>query len=105
MRLFFLAGKSDGRILRKVVAVCCAQLMLCYCYSYFGKQTTPKVINNFYDEVASKSPLPIVIYNFPAVCNGVDLDSEVMIGLARKHKNIGTLKRYVISRLLAVNIC
>lgn len=28
--------------------------------SYFGKQTTPKVILNFYDEVASKSLLPIV---------------------------------------------
>lgn len=28
--------------------------------SYFGKQTTPKVVNNFYDEIASKSPLPIV---------------------------------------------
>lgn len=34
-------------------------LMILYC-SYFGKQTTPKVINNFFDEVASKSPLPIV---------------------------------------------
>ncbi|CZT16999.1 probable Putative 4-hydroxy-2-oxoglutarate aldolase, mitochondrial [Ramularia collo-cygni] len=56
--------------------------------SYFGKQTTPKVVSGFYEEIASKSPLPIVIYNFPAVCNGVDLDSEVMIDLARKHKNI-----------------
>lgn len=26
-----------------------------------------KVIENFYDEVAEKSPLPIVIYNFPGV--------------------------------------
>jgi 4-hydroxy-2-oxoglutarate aldolase len=56
--------------------------------AYFGKQTTGKVIMNFYDEVAEKSPLPIVIYNFPGVCNGVDIDSDAMTALAQKHKNI-----------------
>ena len=30
--------------------------------AYFGKQTSPKVIMNFYEEVAAKSPLPILIY-------------------------------------------
>lgn len=60
--------------------------------AYFGKQTTPKVINTFYSEVAEKSPLPIVIYNFPAVCNGIDIDSDVMVDLARKFpgKIVGT---------------
>lgn len=56
--------------------------------AYFGKQTTAKVITNFYDEVAEKSPLPIVIYNFPGVCNGIDIDSDVMTDLAKRHKNI-----------------
>ncbi|QGI69984.1 hypothetical protein CEK27_002313 [Fusarium fujikuroi] len=37
--------------------------------AYFGKQTTPEVINNFFDDVAKSSQLPIVIYNFPVVCN------------------------------------
>lgn len=54
--------------------------------AYFGKQTTAKVITNFYDEIAQKSPLPIVIYNFPGVCNGVDIDSDVMTDLAKRHK-------------------
>ncbi|KAK4634642.1 Putative 4-hydroxy-2-oxoglutarate aldolase, mitochondrial [Fulvia fulva] len=60
--------------------------------AYFGKQTTPKVINTFYSEVAEKSPLPIVIYNFPAVCNGIDIDSDVMVDLAKKYpgKIVGT---------------
>ena len=35
--------------------------------AYFGKQTSNKVIMNFYEEIAEKSPLPIVIYNFPGV--------------------------------------
>jgi 4-hydroxy-2-oxoglutarate aldolase len=60
--------------------------------AYFGKQTNPSVIMRFYDEVTEKSPLPIVIYNFPAVCNGVDLDSETITALARKHSNIVGVK-------------
>ncbi|KAJ9631766.1 hypothetical protein H2203_000166 [Taxawa tesnikishii (nom. ined.)] len=60
--------------------------------AYFGKATTTKVIENFYDEVAEKSPLPIVIYNFPGVCNGVDLDSDIMTALAKKHSNIVGVK-------------
>jgi len=52
--------------------------------SYFGKATTPGVIERFYDDVASKSQLPIVIYNFPGVCNGVDLDSDLITRLAKR---------------------
>jgi len=60
--------------------------------AYFGKQTTPAVIDSFFDDVATRSPLPIVIYNFPAVCNGIDLDSATITSLARKHKNIVGVK-------------
>ncbi|PPJ59825.1 hypothetical protein CBER1_10637 [Cercospora berteroae] len=56
--------------------------------AYFGKQTTMKVVKDFYGEIAEKSPLPVVIYNFPGVCNGVDLDSETIAELAKKYKNI-----------------
>ncbi|KAF5660218.1 dihydrodipicolinate synthase [Fusarium heterosporum] len=60
--------------------------------AYFGKQTTPEVINNFFDDIASKSQLPIVIYNFPAVSNGIDLDSATIASLAKKHSNIVGVK-------------
>jgi 4-hydroxy-2-oxoglutarate aldolase len=53
--------------------------------AYFGKATTQKVIEGFYDDIASRSPLPIVIYNFPVVCNGVDIDSETITALAQRH--------------------
>lgn len=56
--------------------------------AYFGKQTTPAVISSFFDDVAAASPLPIVIYNFPAVCNGIDLDSATIARLAQKHSNV-----------------
>lgn len=60
--------------------------------AYFGKQTTPKVVENFYNQVAQVSSLPIIIYNFPAVCNGLDLDSDLMTTLAQKNPNIVGVK-------------
>ncbi|RYP03738.1 hypothetical protein DL764_004913 [Monosporascus ibericus] len=60
--------------------------------AYFSKQTTPAVIDNFFNDVARESPLPIVIYNFPAVCNGIDLDSATIAGLAKTHSNIVGVK-------------
>jgi len=33
-----------------------------------------------------------VIYNFPAVCNGIDLDSETITALAKAHSNIVGVK-------------
>ncbi|KAL2823020.1 hypothetical protein BJX63DRAFT_438948 [Aspergillus granulosus] len=60
--------------------------------AYFGKQTTKEVIESFFDDVARESPLPIVVYNFPTVCNGIDLDSATIASLARKHPNIVGVK-------------
>lgn len=60
--------------------------------AYFGKQTTPEVIDNFFSDVARESVLPIVIYNLPAVCNGIDLDSATIVSLAKRHNNIVGVK-------------
>lgn len=69
-----------------------ANYVLCLPPGYFGKATTPAVINSFFDDVAVNSSLPIVIYNFPGVCNGVDLDSATITKLAQKHSNIVGVK-------------
>lgn len=55
---------------------------------YFGKATTDEVVERFYADVAKGSKLPIVIYNFPGVCNGVDLSSAIITKLAKKYDNI-----------------
>ncbi|KAI1752704.1 hypothetical protein F4782DRAFT_112161 [Xylaria castorea] len=60
--------------------------------AYFGKATTPAVIDGFFADVAAQSALPIVVYNFPGVCNGVDLDSATIARLARRHDNIVGVK-------------
>ncbi|THW02614.1 aldolase [Aureobasidium pullulans] len=46
--------------------------------------TTPAVISDFFAWVAEKSPLPIIIYNAPAVCNGIDLDSETITAITEQ---------------------
>lgn len=55
---------------------------------YFGKATTDQVVERFYEDVSKGSKLPIIIYNFPGVCNGVDLSSAIITKLAKKHDNI-----------------
>ncbi|KAM5344401.1 hypothetical protein ACJ41O_012938 [Fusarium nematophilum] len=54
--------------------------------AYFGKATTMGVVKRFFAEVALKSPLPLVIYNFPGVCNGVDIDSESIVAMFNESK-------------------
>ncbi|KAL4889025.1 hypothetical protein BDV59DRAFT_210576 [Aspergillus ambiguus] len=59
--------------------------------NYWAKAINKNVILDFYREVADNSPIPIVIYSFPAVCNGVDMNSDVMSELAQ-HPNIVGVK-------------
>ncbi|KAL4894424.1 GTP cyclohydrolase N terminal-domain-containing protein [Aspergillus ambiguus] len=51
--------------------------------AYFGKASTMPVVKRFFADIAAKSPLPVVLYNFPGVCNGVDLDSESITAIVR----------------------
>lgn len=60
--------------------------------AYFGKQTTTQVVKDFYAQVSAVSPLPILLYNFPSVCNGLDLDSEIITEIAQAHPNVVGLK-------------
>jgi 4-hydroxy-2-oxoglutarate aldolase len=60
--------------------------------AYFGPATTPQVLENFFGHVAEASAIPLVIYNFPGVCNGVDLDSAFITAMAQRHPNIVGVK-------------
>lgn len=51
--------------------------------AYYGPATTKEVTFGFYNDIAQKSSLPIVIYNFPGVANGQDLDSVTIASLAK----------------------
>lgn len=89
-----VGGHSTKQVLEFVAdaAEAGADYVLVLPPAYFGKATTPAVIEDFYTDIATKGALPIVLYNFPAVCNGVDLDSQTIGDLARKHSNIVGVK-------------
>ena len=57
---------------------------------YYKKQMLPANMLAFYRTVADRSPLPLVIYNFPQA-TGYDIPAEVLIELA-DHPNIAAIK-------------
>jgi 4-hydroxy-2-oxoglutarate aldolase len=57
---------------------------------YYKKQMAPASILAFYRTVADRSPLPVIIYNFPQA-TGYDISAEIVIALA-EHPNLIGIK-------------
>jgi 4-hydroxy-2-oxoglutarate aldolase len=57
---------------------------------YYRKQMAPANILAFYRTVADRSPLPVIIYNFPQA-TGYDIPAELVIELA-EHSNLIGIK-------------
>lgn len=57
---------------------------------YFKKLMTSATVLNFYRTVADRSPIPVIIYNFPP-CTGYDIPAEVVVELA-DHPNLIGIK-------------
>jgi 4-hydroxy-2-oxoglutarate aldolase len=57
---------------------------------YYKKQMQPANILAFYRTVADRSPLPVIIYNFPQA-TGYDIQAELVIELA-EHPNLIAIK-------------
>ncbi|KAH6683588.1 dihydrodipicolinate synthetase [Plectosphaerella plurivora] len=59
--------------------------------AYYGSLLTTAHIIEFFRAVADASPIPILIYNFPGACAGLDLTSDTIIELSA-HPNIVGVK-------------
>jgi L-threo-3-deoxy-hexylosonate aldolase len=55
--------------------------------SYYKYAMDEDALTTYYTAVADASPLPLVIYNYPGAVAGIDMDSDLLIKLA-KHPNI-----------------
>ncbi|KAI1076900.1 hypothetical protein F5B20DRAFT_572555 [Whalleya microplaca] len=55
--------------------------------SYYGGLLAPAQILAHFRAVADASPLPLLIYNYPGACAGLDLSSDAILALAG-HPNI-----------------
>lgn len=49
-------------------------------------------LRQYFCDVAEASPVPVVLYNFPAVSGGIDLDSDLIVDVARKSGNVAGVK-------------
>ncbi|KAL2833861.1 putative dihydrodipicolinate synthase [Aspergillus cavernicola] len=51
-----------------------------------------KSIRNFFVDIAEASPVPVIIYNFPGVSGGIDMDSDLIIDIVKGSKNVCGVK-------------
>ena len=72
--------------------------------AYFGKATSMDVVKRFFASFAANSPLPVVIYNFPGVTNGVDLDSETMTAVVRESASASGTSNVVGVKLTCASV-
>ncbi|BFZ54949.1 hypothetical protein PYCC9005_001987 [Savitreella phatthalungensis] len=72
--------------------------------SFFINQMTPQVLERYFTQLADNSPLPFLIYNFPGVTNGIDLQAPLLAKLAQHPKIVGTkLTCNTISKIQYLN--
>ncbi|SPN97667.1 related to dihydrodipicolinate synthase [Cephalotrichum gorgonifer] len=55
--------------------------------SYFRGLMDEAAVHDYFIAVADESPLPLILYNYPGAVAGIDMDSDLVIKLA-KHPNI-----------------
>jgi len=51
-----------------------------------------KALKAFWTEVSEKSPIPVLIYNYPGASGGIDLDSDLITELATECPNLAGVK-------------
>ncbi|KAF7728844.1 hypothetical protein EC973_005470 [Apophysomyces ossiformis] len=55
--------------------------------SYYRTCMDNQAVMTYFSAVADSSPIPLIIYNYPGVCQGLDISVDVLVELS-KHKNI-----------------
>lgn len=55
--------------------------------SYYAGLHGKDTVLNFFRDVATSSPIPILVYNYPPAAGGIDLSSDAIVELS-KHPNI-----------------
>lgn len=56
--------------------------------AYYQGLFDAETVHRFFLDVADASPIPVVIYNYPAAVSGLDLSSDALVRLGRAHRNI-----------------
>jgi L-threo-3-deoxy-hexylosonate aldolase len=87
-----IIGATEGSVkgtveLCKACASAGADYALLLPPSYFRAHMDEEAIYNYFVAVADESPIGLILYNYPGAVSGIDMDSDLLIRLA-KHPNI-----------------
>lgn len=58
--------------------------------SYYRAAMDERQLEEYYMAVADKSPVPVLLYNYPGAVAGIDLDSDFIIRVAQHSNIVGT---------------
>lgn len=92
-----IAGTGTGST-RETIELCHeaaaagADFVIVIASGYFAGALTRDALRAYFVEVAEKSPLPVIVYNFPGASGGIDLDSDLITELAEKCPNLCGVK-------------
>ncbi|RXW20898.1 hypothetical protein EST38_g4949 [Candolleomyces aberdarensis] len=94
-----VAGTGTGSTretieLTKEAALAGADYAIVIASGYFAGvlANNKQALKDFWEEVAEKSPIPVIIYNYPGASGGIDLDSDLLTELAITSPNIFGVK-------------
>jgi len=90
-----IAGASRGSVRGTLAAIeeykaAGADYVILLPPSYFRALVDEETIYNYFINVAEKTPLKIILYNYPGAVAGIDMDSDLLIRLAKHENIIGT---------------
>ncbi|KAI0807322.1 dihydrodipicolinate synthetase [Fomes fomentarius] len=89
------AGSTRETIeLSKEAAAAGADYVIVIISGYFAGALAgnKKALKAFWSEVSEKSPIPVIIYNYPGAAGGIDLDSDLITELAEENPNLAGVK-------------
>lgn len=90
-----IVGATEGSVRGTVALIqegadAGAEYVLLLPPSYFRGLMDEEAVYNYFIEVADKTALPLILYNYPGAVAGIDMDSDLLIRLAKHPKIIGT---------------
>jgi L-threo-3-deoxy-hexylosonate aldolase len=90
-----IIGATEGSV-RGTISLCAAAAGVGADYalllppSYFRAHMDEEAVEKYFLAVADGSPLPLILYNYPGAVSGIDMDSDLLIRLAKHPKIVGT---------------
>lgn len=88
------ASTRESILLAKEAAAAGADFVMVIPPGYYSSTliANRESIKNFFVDIAVASPVPVIVYNFPGVSGGIDLDSDMIVDIVKASPNVAGAK-------------